>query len=145
MSTKTMKNIILDTRLFIRLTLAAGFLSAVADRCGAWGPPGEKGVAWGSFNKFLEYTHILNPWAPRGLTDLLGYFVTASEITLGVMLILGIKTRLVAMFSFFLLNAFAFSMAIVEGVKSPLDYGVFTAAAAALLLYSSCEKAVGSD
>jgi hypothetical protein len=30
--------------IFLRLALAAGFLSAVADRFGLWGPPGTPGV-----------------------------------------------------------------------------------------------------
>ena len=31
----------------LRVALAAGFLSAVADRFGLWGMPGTPGVAWG--------------------------------------------------------------------------------------------------
>lgn len=42
--------------VFLRLALAAGFLSAVADRLGLWGPPGTPGVAWGGFGPFLAYT-----------------------------------------------------------------------------------------
>src|SRR5262249_57164882 len=42
--------------IFLRLALAAGFLSAVADRFGLWGPPGTPGVAWGGFDPFLAYT-----------------------------------------------------------------------------------------
>ncbi len=39
--------------------LAAGFLSAVADRFGLWGPTGTPGVAWGGFDPFLVYTRKL--------------------------------------------------------------------------------------
>jgi len=35
--------------LIIRYTLAITFLSAVADRFGFWGSPGEANVAWGNF------------------------------------------------------------------------------------------------
>ena len=50
--------------IFLRLALAAGFLSAVADRFGLWGPPGTPGVAWGGFDRFLAYTGKLLWYLP---------------------------------------------------------------------------------
>ena len=47
-------------RWFLRIALAAGFLSAVADRFGLWGPPGTPGVAWGNWSEFLDYVAALN-------------------------------------------------------------------------------------
>ncbi len=38
------------TRWFLRIALAAGFLSAAADRVGLWGAPGTPGVAWGEWS-----------------------------------------------------------------------------------------------
>jgi hypothetical protein len=38
--------------IFVRLAIAIGFLSAVADRFGFWGNAGESGVAWGNFESF---------------------------------------------------------------------------------------------
>ena len=46
----------------MRMALAAGFLSAVADRFGLWGPIGTPGVSWGGFAKFLDYTATILPY-----------------------------------------------------------------------------------
>src|SRR4051812_49608649 len=46
----------------MRMALAAGFLSAVADRFGLWGPIGTPGVSWGRFAKFLDYAATLLPY-----------------------------------------------------------------------------------
>jgi len=45
--------------VFARLALAAGFLSAVADRLDLWGRPGTGGVAWGEFGRFVQYVRRL--------------------------------------------------------------------------------------
>src|SRR3954469_26048517 len=52
--------------VFLRLALAAGFLSAVADRFGLWGPAGTPGVGWGGFDPFLAYTGKLLWFLPAG-------------------------------------------------------------------------------
>jgi hypothetical protein len=46
--------------LYLRLALAAAYLSSVADRFGLWGA----GVGWGNFANFLDYTAKLNPFLP---------------------------------------------------------------------------------
>src|SRR5262249_57876202 len=51
----------------MRMALAAGFLSAVADRFGLWGPIGTPGVSWGGFAKFLDYTATILPFLPTTL------------------------------------------------------------------------------
>jgi hypothetical protein len=49
-------------RLLARFALGASFLSAVADRCGLWGPYGAKNVAWGDFAHCrLQNTNGLRP------------------------------------------------------------------------------------
>lgn len=50
--------------LFLRLALAASFLSAVADRFGIWGAYGNAHVAWGNFARFINYTHVLTSAFP---------------------------------------------------------------------------------
>ena len=120
--------------LALRLALAASFLSAVADRFGLWGPPGFSGVAWGDFANFLEYTAILNPWAPKVGVTALGWSATSLEVILGLFLIAGFQVRYTALASAALLLTFASAMAVFGGLKGPLDYSVFTASAAALLL-----------
>ena len=50
--------------VYLRSAIGFAFLSAVADRFGWWGAPGETGVVWGSFSRFLAYTATLNPYLP---------------------------------------------------------------------------------
>jgi hypothetical protein len=56
----------------LRIALAIGFLSAVADRFGLWGPPGSPGVAWGDLTRFNAYVAKLNWFMPARLTIFLG-------------------------------------------------------------------------
>lgn len=120
--------------LVARLALAGGFLSAVADRLGLWGPPGAAGVAWGDFGGFLAYTETLNPWFPAGWIPAVGVTVTVAEVGLAVGLLLGWRTRVLGAAAGLLLLAFGLGMTAGTGVKSALDASVFAAAAAGLLL-----------
>jgi thiosulfate dehydrogenase [quinone] large subunit len=120
--------------VFLRLALGVGFLSAVADRFGLWGPSGAKNVAWGDFAHFTQYSGQLNPWAPAALVPTLAWISTAAELVLGVALILGLFTRWAALLSGILLLLFAGGMTIGTGIKAPLDASVFSAAAGAFAL-----------
>ena len=118
-------------RLFLRLALAAAFISAVADRLGRWPPTLS---AWGNWASFEAYTAVLNPWAPPAFVPALAVIATAAEIVLALCLVVGFKTNLAATCSGILLLIFAFSMCLSGNVKGALDYSVFTAAAAAFAL-----------
>lgn len=120
--------------VFLRLAVGAGFLSAVADRFGLWGTPGAPGVAWGEFSAFLDYTAVLNPWAPDALVPWIGWIATAAETLLGVALVLGVSTRRAAAASALLLLLFALGMTVGTGLKSALDASVFAAGGAAAAL-----------
>jgi thiosulfate dehydrogenase [quinone] large subunit len=120
--------------LYGRLALGVGFLSAVADRFGLWGASGARNVAWGDFAHFLSYTAKVNPYLTASLVPALGWFVTVCEIVLGIALIVGVKVRLAAMLSGFLLLAFATGMTIGTGIKTAFDASVFAASAGAFLL-----------
>jgi quercetin dioxygenase-like cupin family protein/uncharacterized membrane protein YphA (DoxX/SURF4 family) len=91
--------------VFARLALAAGFLSAVADRFGWWGSPGT--AAWAA---------------------------TSAESLLGLTLLVGVLVRWSAWAAAALLVGFGLSMGLFLGWEAPLSYSVFAAAAAALLL-----------
>jgi putative oxidoreductase len=121
---------------FLRLALGAGFLSAVADRLGFWGPPGSFLVSWGNFHNFLVYTAKLTPWCPSAGLPLLGVVVTIAEAGLGILLILGIATRVAALLTGMLTLAFAAAMTLMLGVHAPLIYSVFAFSAGAVLLAS---------
>ena len=124
---------------FLRYALGLGFLSAVADRFGLWGPFGRTNVAWGNFSRFLEYTHTLNWYMPAAMIPALGVIATGAELLLGILLLVGWYTRVTALLSGLLLLVFGVSMAIGLGVQAPLNYAVFTGAGGAFLL-ANCER-----
>src|SRR6185312_13033480 len=121
-------------RLFARLALGASFLSAVADRFGLWGPHGAKNVSWGDFSHFVQYTGAVTSLFPSSFTVSFAWAATVAETLLGILLIAGFKTRMASALSGLLLLLFAVAMVTGLGVKAPLDYSVFSAAAAAFLL-----------
>ena len=120
--------------LFARVALGAAFLSAVADRFGSWGSHGAKNVAWGDFAHFVEYTGTVTSLFPSSLAVSFAWAATVAETALGILLIAGFKTRMAAVLSGLLLSSFAMGMITGVGIKAPLDYSVFSAAAAAFLL-----------
>jgi uncharacterized membrane protein YphA (DoxX/SURF4 family) len=130
-----MKNIsIPQAGLILRIILGITMLSAVADRFGLWGAPGNPGVAWGNWENFIAYTHTLNPFVSKSIAGILGILATSFEIVFGIFLIIGFKTRIIALGTSALMLLFALSMAISVSIKAPFDYSVLTSSAAALLL-----------
>jgi uncharacterized membrane protein YphA (DoxX/SURF4 family) len=121
--------------LYARLAVAAGFLSSVADRFGLWGPPGSPRAAWGNWTNFVKYTALLNFFLPKWLAPALAAGATIAETSLGVLLILGLWKRQVAALAAGLLCVFALEMTMALGIKAPLDYSVFSASAAAVMLF----------
>jgi uncharacterized membrane protein YphA (DoxX/SURF4 family) len=118
-------------RLFARFALGASFLSA---RFGLWGPYGAKNVSWGDFAHFVEYTGAVTSLFPSSLTVSLAWAATVAETLFGILLIAGFKIRIASVLSGLLLLSFAMSMVTGLGIKTPFDYSVFSAAAAAFLL-----------
>jgi hypothetical protein len=53
--------------LYLRVALAAAFLTSVTDGFGLWGSYGRTNVAWGDMNHFMAYTAKLNPWFPKSV------------------------------------------------------------------------------
>lgn len=115
---------------FARLALSAAFLSGIASRFGWYGA----GVGYGDFAHFEQYTAQVNAFAPAWTIPFLAWAATVAEAGLGIALLVGRKLRVVAYGSAFLLFTFGLAMTISFGIKEPLDYSVFSAAAAALLL-----------
>lgn len=120
--------------LYLRVAIGIGFLSAVADRFGLWGPPGTPSVAWGNFHNFLAYTAKLNPWFPASWIPIIGWIATVCEICFGLALVIGYRTRMAAFLSGLLTFAFALAMVCTIGIHAPLNYSVFAVSAGALLL-----------
>ena len=116
--------------LCARLALGAAFLSGIASRFGLWG----KGVGYGNFANFERYTAEVNAFMPASTIPFLAWSATAAELGLGLLLVIGVWRRWVALGSAVLLALFGVAMTASMGVKEPLDYSVFSACAAALLL-----------
>lgn len=129
-----MKNQLNNAQFFLRIALGIGFIYAVIDRIGWLGPADGKNIAWGNWQNFLDYTHILMPFLNRSLSDFFGLIATIAETLFGICLIIGFKTKIMALGSFALLLGFALFMAISLGLKAPFNYSVFAASAGALLL-----------
>ena len=129
-------------KIFLRFSLAAGFFSAVADRWGLWSA---ENSAWGNWDKFVEYTAVLNPWFGASMVSFAAIVATAAEVVFGILLVLGLKTEKVAFLSGILLLIFALSMTYSLGVKAPFDYSVFSASAAAFALSTMKEKYLELD
>lgn len=117
--------------LYARVALGAAFLSGIADRFGWYTG---RNVGYGDFAGFEAYTAKVNSFMPASTIPFLAWAATAAEFTLGIALVLGIWPRWVALASALLLVLFGTAMAISFGIKSPLDYSVFSASAAAVLL-----------
>lgn len=114
--------------VYARLALGSAFLSAVAARFGLWdGRPAP-------FAEFVRYTGETLEFLPAFTIPFFAVAATVAETTLGVLLIAGVRLRWTALASAVLLALFAVSMAVSFGPKSPLDYSVFSASAAACLL-----------
>lgn len=122
--------------VFLRFALGLSFLSAVADRFGWWGGFGQPNVAWGNFARFVAYTGRLNWFVPQGIVPALAVLATCAESLLGVLLLVGLYTRVTALFSGLLLMVFGLEMAVALGLESPLSLSVFSAAGGSLLLAS---------
>lgn len=129
-------------KLFLRLALSLGFLSAVADRFGLWSADIS---AWGTWESFVEYTGLINPWLPAPLVSPAAIIATAAEVVFGVALLIGFKTELFAKLSGVLLLVFALAMTFSLSVKAPLDYSVYAAAAAAFALGTMEKKYLEVD
>lgn len=119
------------TLMYARIALGAAFLSGIASRFGWWGA----GVGYGSFAGFERYTAEVNAFMPAATIPFLAWAATAAELVLGTALVLGLWRRWTALGSAILLALFGLAMMVSQGVKSPLDFSVFSASACALALF----------
>ena len=76
-----------------RAVLGISFLLSVSDRLGFYGNPGERGVSWGTFERFLGYAAKVNAFAPAWMIPFLGTAATVLELLFGVTLVLGLALR----------------------------------------------------
>jgi len=119
--------------LYLRLALGVSFLSGIADRFGLYRG---RNVGYGNFAGFVQYTAKVNSFMPASMIPFLAWAATLAEFSFGVALVIGLWLRWSALGSCLLLILFGTAMAISFGIKSPLDYSVFSASAGALVLAS---------
>jgi uncharacterized membrane protein YphA (DoxX/SURF4 family) len=128
--------------LYARATLGIAFLSGIADRFGLWRG---RNVGYGNFDGFIRYTAKVNSFMPASSIPFLAWSATIAEFVLGIFLLIGAWLRWTALASALLLILFGTAMAISFGPKSPLDYSVFSASAAAVLLALNERRAPGTQ
>ena len=116
--------------LYARVAVAAAFLSAVASRFGLW----DRTLDLKHFVNFVSYAGEVNSFLPRAAIPYVAVLATVCEILLGILLLLGLWPRWVSLGSAVLLAMFGTAMAISFGIKSPMDYSVFSASGASILL-----------
>jgi uncharacterized membrane protein YphA (DoxX/SURF4 family) len=122
--------------MYARLALGTAFLSAVASRFGLW----DGTFDLKHFAKFLEYATQVLSFMPKATIPFLAGAATLCETTFGVLLLCGLWLKWVGLASAGLLAMFGISMAISLGLQSPMDYSVFSASAAAVLLALFSQK-----
>jgi putative oxidoreductase len=128
--------------IYLRTALGAAFLSGIADRFGLYRG---RNVGYGNFDGFMRYTAQVNSFMPAFTIPFLAWAATLAEFGLGLALILGVWPRWVALGSAVLLALFGVAMAISFGIKSPLDYSVFSASAGALVLALYQDRKVSTN
>jgi uncharacterized membrane protein YphA (DoxX/SURF4 family) len=116
--------------LYTRIAVGAAFLSAVASRFGLW----DRTLDLKHFAKFIAYTAEVNSFLPSTVIPWVAVLATVCETSLGILLIVGLWPRWVSLGSAVLLALFGTAMAISFGLKSPMDYSVFSASGASVLL-----------
>jgi uncharacterized membrane protein YphA (DoxX/SURF4 family) len=101
-------------------------------------------VGYGNFAGFVRYTARVNSFMPASSIPFLAWTATIAELVLGIFLLAGVWLRWTALASALLLILFGTAMAISFGVKSPLDYSVFSASAGAILIALNDRRAASS-
>ncbi len=128
-------------RLYTRVALGAAFLSAVASRFGLW----DRTLDLKHFANFIQYAAGVNSFMPAAAIPFIAWAATVAETSLGILLILGTWPRWVSLASAVLLAMFGTAMAISFGLKSPMDYSVFSASGAAVMLALDAFKRGGKQ
>ncbi|MCZ4244285.1 DoxX family membrane protein [Pedobacter punctiformis] len=129
-----MKNSFKIAQLLLRFSLGISFLTPVSDRLGFLGPMGNKNIEWGNWNNFIDYTATLMPFLSRPVVNVMGIMATIAEVIIGILLIIGFKTRYAALASCMLTLTFIVCMSLFLGVKAPINFSTFTVCSASLLL-----------
>lgn len=97
-------------------------VGAVADRFGAFGPPGAPAVSWGDWSHFQAEAAQLVPWDQLALPAAVA--ATVAESVLGILLIVGPWRRWTGKATAGLFVVYLIAMIPGMGATSILEYGV---------------------
>jgi putative oxidoreductase len=122
--------------LYLRIAIGSAYLWEVADRFGILGANGRPHVGWGDWAHFMAYARQVMSFLPVGIIPVMATLATIGEATFGLLVMIGLFTRIAAIGSGILSLCFACAMAISFGIDSPLGYSVFTLSAASFVLAS---------
>jgi uncharacterized membrane protein YphA (DoxX/SURF4 family) len=126
--------------LLARFGLAAGYLSSIVDRFGGWGRPGTPGVVWGDFQRFVAAVEAI-ALTPSRAAPILAWIVTVLEASVGLSLLVGLRTRTMGLASGCLLLVFAVATAFSPaGIHAVLTSSVLSAAGASMLLATRADE-----
>jgi hypothetical protein len=114
--------------------LALDFAGAVADRFGAFGPPGGPGVSWGSWAVFVDYTQVMLGGSPRPLATAAAVAATGVEILLAVALVAGYRRRWTGKVTAGLLAIYLVAMTLTIGLDEVATYAIPVLVGGALLV-----------
>ena len=128
-----MKNSYKIPQFLLRIALGIGFLTTVSDRLGFL-PSDTRSIEWGAWDKFIDYTATLMPFLDRPAVNVMGGLATVLEASIGILLIIGFKTRYAAIGSSALTLVFALAMTTFLGIKAPINFAVFSTCTGSLLL-----------
>lgn len=129
-----MENSFRTPQLLLRIALGVSFISTVSDRIGLLGPFGTRNIEWGNWDSFIDYTTTMMPFLDRPTVNIMGGIASLAEAIIGILLIIGFKTRTAAIASCLLTLIFALAMTVFLGIKAPINFSVFTVISASLLL-----------
>jgi len=121
-------------QFYLRAAIGTAYLWEVADRSGLLGAHGQPHVGWGDWQHFIAYATQVMGFLPAGMVPVLAAIASIGEGVFGLLLILGLFTRMAAIGSGILSLCFAIAMTISFGIDSPLGYSVFTLSAASFVL-----------
>ena len=121
-------------QLLLRCALGITFLTPVSDRLGMLGPKGTGNIEWGNWQNFIDYTSTLMPLFDRAVVNVMGGIATVTELIIGILLIIGYRTRNAAVGASLITLTFIVFMVLSIGIQKPINYGVFTATTAGFLL-----------
>ena len=74
------------------------------------------------------------PFLDKPTVNIMGSIATLAEATIGILLIIGYKTRYAAIASCLLTLTFAIAMTLFLGIKAPINFAVFSTCTGSLLL-----------